>query len=123
MYQIQKGLIIQKIDKETIIFDAEESVLYTLNETASEIFRMLKKGLKEEEIVEKIVKKYEKRFSVLPGIFSSWVAYGAFHNDFKKWMELDLKDVENKSFWYDLKIVIRSLGFILKLIIKSNLSM
>jgi hypothetical protein len=60
MYQIQKGLIIQKIDKETVIFDAEESVLYTLNETASEIFRLLKKGLKEKEIVlRKWVKKYE----------------------------------------------------------------
>jgi len=59
MYQIQKGLIIQKIDKETVIFDAEESVLYTLNETASEIFRLLKKGLKEEEIVERMVKKYD----------------------------------------------------------------
>jgi len=31
MYQIQKGLIIQKIDKEMVIFDAEESALYTLN--------------------------------------------------------------------------------------------
>ena len=59
MHQIQKGLIIQKIDKETVIFDAEKSVLYTLNETAAEIFRLLKKGLKEEEIVEKMVKKYE----------------------------------------------------------------
>jgi hypothetical protein len=46
MYQIQKGLIIQKIDKQTVIFDAEESVLYTLNETAAEIFKMIKKGLK-----------------------------------------------------------------------------
>jgi hypothetical protein len=61
MYQIQKGLIIQKIDKETVIFDAEESVLYTLNETASEIFRLIKKGLKEEEIVERMVKKYDVR--------------------------------------------------------------
>jgi hypothetical protein len=59
MYQIQKGLIIQKLDKETVIFDAEESVLYTLNETAAEIFKMIKKGLKEEEIVEKMVKKYK----------------------------------------------------------------
>jgi lipopolysaccharide/colanic/teichoic acid biosynthesis glycosyltransferase len=67
----------------------------------------------------KIPKKYEKRFLVLPGIFSSWVAYGAFHNDFEKWMELDLEDVENKSFWYDLKIVINSLGFVLKLIVRS----
>jgi len=59
MYKIQKGLIIQKLNKETVIFDAEESVLYTLNETASEIFRLLKKGLKEEEIVERMVKKYK----------------------------------------------------------------
>jgi len=59
MYQIQKGLIIQKLDKETVIFDAEESALYTLNETAAEIFKMIKKGLKEKEIVEKIVKKYD----------------------------------------------------------------
>jgi hypothetical protein len=61
MYQIQKGLIIQKLDKETVIFDAEESLLYTLNETASEIFRLLKKGLKQEEIVERMVKKYDVR--------------------------------------------------------------
>jgi len=59
MYQLQKGLIIQKIDKETVIFDAEESVLYTLNETAAEIFKMIKKGLKEDEIAEKMVKKYK----------------------------------------------------------------
>jgi hypothetical protein len=59
MYQVQKGLIIQKIDKEIVIFDVEESLLYTLNETASEIFRMLKKGSKEEKIVERMVKKYE----------------------------------------------------------------
>ena len=59
MYQIQKGLIIQKLDKETVIFDVEESALYTLNETAAEIFKMIKKGLKEEQIVEKMVKKYK----------------------------------------------------------------
>ena len=66
----------------------------------------------------KIPKEYEKRFSVLPGIFSSWVVYGAFHDNFKKWMELDLKDVENKSFWYDLKVIFRSLGFVLKFVLK-----
>lgn len=57
-YRTQKGLIVQKLGKETVIFDGEESVLYTLNQTASEIFKMLKKGLSEEEIVEKMVKKY-----------------------------------------------------------------
>jgi len=58
MYQIQKGLIIQKIDKETVIFDAEESVLYTLNETAAEIFKMIEKGLKFKR--RKLLKKLKK---------------------------------------------------------------
>lgn len=58
-YKIQKGLIFEKIGKDTVIFDAEKSVLYTLNETASEIFNLLKKGLKEEKIIEKMIKKYQ----------------------------------------------------------------
>jgi len=35
MSQIQKGLIIQKLDKEIVIFYTEESVLYSLNETTA----------------------------------------------------------------------------------------
>ncbi|GIW65468.1 MAG: hypothetical protein KatS3mg093_447 [Candidatus Parcubacteria bacterium] len=62
-------------------------------------------------------KEYNKRFKVKPGIFSSWVAEGAFHNDFDRWMKFDLQDVENKNLWYDLKIVVKSLRFWLKLII------
>lgn len=65
-----------------------------------------------------IPKIYEKRFSVKPGIFSSWVAEGAFHNDFNRWMELDLKDVDNKSLFYDLNIFIKSVKFVFKLIKK-----
>jgi len=57
-YRINKGFIIQKLDDKTVIFDGEESVLYTFNETASEIFKLIKKGLKEKEIIEKIAKKY-----------------------------------------------------------------
>ncbi|GIW64491.1 MAG: hypothetical protein KatS3mg092_0424 [Patescibacteria group bacterium] len=49
------------------------------------------------EEAKRIPKIYQKRFDVKPGILSSWVAKGAFHNNFKKWMRLDLKDVENKS--------------------------
>jgi lipopolysaccharide/colanic/teichoic acid biosynthesis glycosyltransferase len=65
----------------------------------------------------KIPKKYQKRFLVKPGIVSSWVAEGAFHNDFHRWMKLDLQDVEKKSFWYDLKIIAKSVKFWVKLII------
>lgn len=64
----------------------------------------------------KVPKRYQKRFSVKPGIFSSWVAEGAFHNDFDRWMRLDLQDIEKKSFFYDLWVLIRSLWFVLKLL-------
>ena len=57
-YKLNKGFITQKLDDKTVIFDGEESVLYTFNETASEIFRLLKKNLEEKEIIEKITKKY-----------------------------------------------------------------
>ena len=57
-YKINKGLITQKLDNKTVIFDGEESILYTFNETASEIFRLLKKNLEEKEIIGKIAKKY-----------------------------------------------------------------
>ncbi|NMB57429.1 PqqD family protein [Candidatus Beckwithbacteria bacterium] len=58
-YKINKGFIVQKLDNKTVIFDGEESVLYTFNETASEIFKLLKKNLNEKEIVKKIAKKYQ----------------------------------------------------------------
>jgi lipopolysaccharide/colanic/teichoic acid biosynthesis glycosyltransferase len=59
----------------------------------------------------KIPKKYQGRYSIKPGIVSSWVAEGAFHNDFDRWMQLDLQDVEKKSWWYDLKIIAKSVKF------------
>lgn len=64
----------------------------------------------------KVPKKYQKRFSVKPGIFSSWVAEGTFHNDFDRWMRLDLEDIEKKSFLYDLWVLVKSLWFALKLL-------
>ncbi len=64
----------------------------------------------------KVPKKYEKRFSVLPGITSLWVVKGAYHHSFKNWMIDDLEYVKNKSFWYDLKIGFLTTIFIIRLI-------
>lgn len=67
----------------------------------------------------KIPKKYEKRFSVLPGITSPWVLQGAHKLSFDQWMESDLDYIKNKSFWYDLVILGKSVFLILKLISKN----
>lgn len=57
-YRVNKGFIVQKLDNKTVIFDGEESALYTFNETASYIFQKLKLGWEENKIIEAIIKKY-----------------------------------------------------------------
>lgn len=57
-YTITKGLITQKLDNKTVIFDGEESVLYTFNETASYIFLKIKAKWDEKKIILSLVKKY-----------------------------------------------------------------
>lgn len=57
-YTITKGLITQKLDNKTVIFDGEESVLYTFNETASYIFLKIKAKWNEEKIILSLVKRY-----------------------------------------------------------------
>jgi hypothetical protein len=57
-YKVNKGLVIQKLDDKTVIFDGEKSALYTLNETASVIFQKLKIKWPVEKIVAYLVKEY-----------------------------------------------------------------
>ncbi len=58
-YQIQKGIVCQKLEEKTVIFDNEKSYLYNLNETASYIFLQLKKSSDEKKIRELMVKRYD----------------------------------------------------------------
>ena len=57
-YKINKGFITQRLDNKTVIFDGEESVLYTFNETASYIFSKLKLGWDKEKIKDGLAKRY-----------------------------------------------------------------
>lgn len=57
-YTITKGLITQKLDNKTVIFDGEESVLYTFNETASYVFLKIKAKWDEKKIILSLVKRY-----------------------------------------------------------------
>lgn len=54
----------------------------------------------------KVPKRYQKRFSALPGITSSWIVEGSHSLTFKEWMELDLDYVNNHTVFQDLSIII-----------------
>jgi lipopolysaccharide/colanic/teichoic acid biosynthesis glycosyltransferase len=69
------------------------------------------------EEAKRVPKKYEKRFSVLPGMTSLWIVRGADHQSFKRWMEMDLEYVKNKSSFYDLKILLQTLRLIIRLLV------
>lgn len=58
-YKINKGFIYEELDDKMVIFDGEKSALYTFNETASYIFKKLKKGVEKEKIIEMVEKKYD----------------------------------------------------------------
>lgn len=58
-FKVIKGLIAQKLDDKTVIFDGEKSIIYTLNETASFIFKKIKSKTNKEEIINAMVKKYK----------------------------------------------------------------
>jgi hypothetical protein len=58
-YRVNKGLITQKLDDKTVIFDGEKSILYTFNETASFIFNKIKLKTDKEKIIDQMTKKYK----------------------------------------------------------------
>jgi lipopolysaccharide/colanic/teichoic acid biosynthesis glycosyltransferase len=66
------------------------------------------------EEAKRVSKKYQERFSVLPGITSSWIVKGSHKLIFKEWMELDLDYVNNHTVFQDLSIIIATAMLMLK---------
>lgn len=61
-----------------------------------------------------IPEKYQTRFSVLPGITSTWIVQGAHQLDFKKWMKLDCDYVKNHSSKLDFQIFVKTIINLIK---------
>lgn len=62
-YKVNKGFIPQKLDDKTVIFDADSSIMFTFNETAGYIFKKIKQGWNEEQIVDLLTDRYRiKKF-------------------------------------------------------------
>ena len=63
-----------------------------------------------------IPKLYRQRFSVLPGITSSWIIKGAHNLKFTDWMKLDIYDIEQSSLKHDCLILIKTIWMMMKAI-------
>lgn len=72
-YKVNKGFIVQKLDKKVTIFDGEESMLYTFNETATYIFQKLKAGWDKKKIIETMTKKYKTKEEKLSADFDDLI--------------------------------------------------
>lgn len=58
-YRIAAGLIAKQLKGNSVIFDPDTAFFYSFNRTASFIFKGLKKGLSQPEIIKRMCKEYE----------------------------------------------------------------
>lgn len=69
---------------------------------------------------QKVPKQFDTRFSVLPGMTSSWIAKGAHSLSFLAWMKLDVDYVKNRSAKMDIWIIWKTLLTIIKQILYTS---
>lgn len=68
---------------------------------------------------ERKLKAWHKvREHIKPGIISSAILTGTYHEDFTAWMKSDVAYAKKKSFFYDLNLAERTLVFLAKLFIR-----
>ena len=51
-----------------------------------------------------------KRLEVKPGLTCYWQVSGRNNIDFEDWMKLDIKYVEEKNLWIDIKLIFKTVG-------------
>ena len=51
-----------------------------------------------------------KRLEVKPGLTCYWQVSGRNNSDFEDWMKLDIKYVEERSTWVDVKLIFKTVG-------------
>ncbi len=83
-YTINHKLLFQKIDNHFMCFDSENSFILTLNSTAVEVFKHLKKGVGLEEIARYLSDKYkiskEKTIKDTQEIVAKFLKYKICHS-------------------------------------------
>jgi lipopolysaccharide/colanic/teichoic acid biosynthesis glycosyltransferase len=61
-----------------------------------------------------------QRFEAVPGLTGLWQVSGKNSTTFKKMIHLDIIYAKNKSFWLDVKILLKTLPTIISLVMKTN---
>lgn len=51
-----------------------------------------------------------KRLEVKPGLTCYWQVSGRNNIDFEEWMKLDIKYVDERSTWIDIKLILKTVG-------------
>ena len=69
-------------------------------------------------IVEKEIELYgdyaNKLFSVVPGLTGYWQANGRSDTTYEERIKMDMYYIDNRGFWLDFKIIIKTFGSVLK---------
>jgi len=55
-----------------------------------------------------------RRLEIRPGLTCLWQVSGRSDISFEEWMKLDLYYIDNWSFWLDLRIILRTVGVVLR---------
>ncbi len=76
--KINSGFLFEEINDQLVCFDSNRSIIYYFNETAKEIFLLIKKNKTKIEIIELFLKKYQVEKNNFVKDFES------FLNDLKK---------------------------------------
>ncbi len=60
--------------------------------------------------VEKFTKEQKKKFMAKPGLTCYWQVMGRSNIDFEDWMLLDMKYIEERNTWVDIKLIIKTMA-------------
>src|SRR5690606_13608087 len=55
-----------------------------------------------------------RRIAVRPGLTCIWQVWGRNKVPFRRWMEMDLYYVDHWSLWMDFKLLVRTIGVVLR---------
>lgn len=64
-FKVNPDFVIQKIGGKTSLFDAQKSILYSLNDVAALIFLGVQLKWSQEKIIEKITQKYKVDLKII----------------------------------------------------------